>query len=68
MIAALFFHTNSQKRGAIAKVNKIREKIFIDFDSAFLEVVLESINFVLSKKQYLSDKTIELYNSLIIKN
>ena len=48
--------------------NKIREKIFIDFDSAFLEVVLESINFVLSKKQYLSDKTIELYNSLIIKN
>lgn len=48
--------------------NKIREKIFIDFDSAFLEVVLESINFVLSKKQYLSNKTIELYNSLIIKN
>ena len=48
--------------------NKIREKIFIDFDSAFLEVVLESINFVLSKKQYLSDKTIELYTSLIIKN
>ena len=48
--------------------NKIREKIFIDFDSAFLEVVLESINFVLSKKQYLAGKTIELYNSLIIKN
>lgn len=52
----------------IETANKIREKIFIDFDSAFLEVVLESINFVLSKKQYLSDKTIELYNSLIIKN
>ena len=52
----------------IETANKIREKIFIDFDSAFLEVVLESINFVLSKKQYLSNKTIELYNSLIIKN
>ena len=48
--------------------NKIREKIFIGFDEAFLDVVLQSINFVLSKKQYLSDKTIELYNSLVIKN
>ena len=47
--------------------DKIREKIFIDFDNAFLDVVLESINFVLSKKQYLSDKTIELYNSLVIR-
>ncbi len=52
----------------IETANKIREKIFIDFDEAFLEVVLESVNFVLSKKQYLSDKTIELYNSLILKN
>lgn len=51
----------------IETANKIREKIFICFDEAFLEVVLESINFVLSKKQYLSDKTIELYNSLILK-
>ena len=51
----------------IETANKIREKIFIDFDEAFLEVVLESINFVLKKKQNLSDKTIELYNSLIIK-
>ena len=47
--------------------DKIREKIFIDFDNAFLEVVYESISFVLSKKQYLSDKTIELYNSLVTK-
>ncbi|WP_295157475.1 bis(5'-nucleosyl)-tetraphosphatase (symmetrical) YqeK [uncultured Brachyspira sp.] len=46
--------------------DKIREKIFIDFDNAFLEVVLESITFVLRKNQYLSDKTIELYNSLVI--
>ena len=52
----------------IETANKIREKIFIDFDEAFLDVVLESINFVLSKKQYLSDKTIELYNSLVIKD
>ncbi|AEM21934.1 HDIG domain protein [Brachyspira intermedia PWS/A] len=51
----------------IPAADKIREKIFTDFDNAFLEVVLESINFVLSKKQYLSDKTIELYNSLVIK-
>lgn len=47
--------------------DKIREKIFTDFDNAFLEVVYESISFVLSKKQYLSDKTIELYNSLVTK-
>ena len=47
--------------------DRIREKIFIDFDGAFLDVVLESIQFVLSKKQYLSDKTIELYNSLVIR-
>ena len=47
--------------------DRIREKIFIDFDGAFLDVVLESIHFVLSKKQYLSDKTIELYNSLVIR-
>lgn len=51
----------------IGTADKIREKIFIDFDEAFLEVVLESINFVLSKKEYLSDKTIELYNSLVVK-
>ncbi|MEI0602679.1 bis(5'-nucleosyl)-tetraphosphatase (symmetrical) YqeK [Brachyspira alvinipulli] len=47
--------------------DKIREKIFTDFDNAFLEVVMESISFVISKKQYLSDKTIELYNSLVIR-
>ncbi|MBW5397060.1 bis(5'-nucleosyl)-tetraphosphatase (symmetrical) YqeK [Brachyspira pilosicoli] len=47
--------------------DKLREEIFINFDEAFLKVVLESIYFVLSKKQYLSDKTIELYNSLVIK-
>ena len=47
--------------------DRIREKIFIDFDAAFLEVVMQSISFVLSKKQYLSDKTIELYNSLVIR-
>ncbi|WP_295163318.1 bis(5'-nucleosyl)-tetraphosphatase (symmetrical) YqeK [uncultured Brachyspira sp.] len=47
--------------------DKIREKIFIDFDNAFLEIVLESVIFVMSKRQYLSDKTIELYNSLIIR-
>lgn len=50
----------------IETADKIREKIFIDFDEAFLDVVFESINFVLSKKQYLSDKTIELYNSLVL--
>ena len=47
--------------------DRIREKIFTDFDNAFLEVVMESISFVISKKQYLSDKTIELYNSLVIR-
>ena len=47
--------------------DKLREEIFINFDEAFLKVVLESIYFVLSKRQYLSDKTIELYNSLVIK-
>ena len=45
--------------------DKIRDKIFTNFDNAFLEVVFESINFVLSKKHYLCYKTIELYNSLV---
>ena len=51
----------------LEKADKIREYVFDDFDRAFLEVVYESISFVLLKKQYLSEKTIELYNSLVIK-
>lgn len=47
--------------------DKIREYVFKDFDRAFLDVVYESISFVLYKKHYLSEKTIELYNSLVTK-
>ena len=68
LLLEIFLNQVLEPTRKIEIANKIREKIFIDFDSAFLEVVLESINFVLSKKQYLAGKTIELYNSLIIKN
>lgn len=47
--------------------NKIREKIFENFDNAFLDTVIQSTLYVLQKKVYLSEKTIELYNSLVIK-
>lgn len=50
----------------IKQADIIREKIFTDFESAFLDIIYETINFVISKRHYLSEKTIELYNSLII--
>lgn len=49
----------------IENANIIREKIFANFDEAFLEVVVESISYVLKKKVFLSEKSIELYNSLM---
>ena len=46
----------------------LRENILNDFDSTFIEIVLDSIKFIISKKEYLAIETIELYNSVVIKN
>lgn len=50
------------------KTISLRENIFNDFDSIFIEIVIDSINFVISKKEHLAIETIELYNSVVIKN
>lgn len=47
--------------------NKIREYVFSDFDKAFLDTVVEMLIYVVKKNIPISQKSIELYNSLVLK-
>lgn len=52
----------------IEKVNKLREEIFKNFDNVFKSIVIESVEYVIGTRRFLDYKSIDLYNSLILKH
>ncbi len=51
----------------LEKADKIRLVAENDFETAFFDTVVESINFVISKRAYLDGDTLSLYNDCVLK-